>query len=133
MGRNLCRGFSLESAGSHSSSSLSEIIIPFPIKPLSLSFHQCIILFSILFLIPHFHTSSSKLPPLYNGSSITPFPVCSGSCCSHLSPSPAFQPLFSPLLYCYSFSSSSILPSFPLAARVGAMQVARAKDTCGTG
>lgn len=31
------------------------------------------------------------------------------------------------------FSSPSILPSYPLAAWVGAMQVASAKDTCGTG
>lgn len=105
MGKNFfAERFSLESAGSHSSSSLSEIITAFPI---TLSMFSSVY-YSILFLIPHFHMSSSNLPFLYNGSSITLF-----SCLFWLilqsSLSPAIRPLFPPLLYCYFFP---LLPSF---------------------
>lgn len=119
--------FSQKSAGSHSSSSLSEIITALPIQPLSLSMFSSLYYTVFYFLVLPF----TSLPLLCNGSSITLFlfvlahlAVILLACNSLSLPTP-------PLLLL--FSSSFILPSYPLAPWVGAMQVAGAKDTCGTG
>lgn len=81
-GRIFAEKFSLESAGSYSSAILTAV----PITPLSLS------MFSSVYYIVFYSIFKSSLSHLYFQTSSSlqwfqhhPFPVCSGSSCSHLS------------------------------------------------
>ncbi len=112
--------FSQKSAGSHSSSSLSEIITALPIQSLS---HSPL---SSLYYTVFYSIFNSSLPTFLCSAMVPAslfflFVLAHPSC---LLPFPTLLLLF---------SSSFILPSHPLAPWVGAMQSARAKDTCGTG
>lgn len=111
-GRVIVEIFSLESAGSNSSSSLCEIISAFPIKSLSLSMFSSVyytVLYSIFIssLSCLFFQPFSSLQWFQHHSLSR---VCSGSCCSHL---PCLQFIQSSPFFL--FFHLSFLPSGSLA------------------